>query len=174
MGQGMRSITSVLFDMDYLLHHGETQDRSSTPGSDAGIHWPPVWLDAELLHSYWPNLSGQQTVYKSKQPVCVTSSVAHSRALKFTSSVIGMLLNRIRVSWPWIDTTPPSPACWKKPWSHTGSGCLSEQQSGLVWKHPGQRAPAGPWPVPGTHAVPEKEAGVSRITEEKWIFKWGS
>lgn len=58
------SVFSGLVD---LLSHGETQDRRSPLGSDAGIHWPPVWPGAEFLRFDWLNLSGQQTVFKGKQ-----------------------------------------------------------------------------------------------------------
>lgn len=57
-------------------------------------------------------------------------------------------------NWPWIGTTPPSPACWRRPWSRIGPWSLSEQWSGLVWTHLVQRGPAEPWSALVTHAPP--------------------
>lgn len=72
------------------------------------------------------------------------------------------------VFWPWTGTTPPSRACLRRPWIRTGPWCLSEQQSGPVWTHPGPRAPAGPWCAPGTLAAPEG------VFHGGWTFRWFS
>lgn len=76
--------------------------------------------------------------------------------------------------WPWIGTTPLSPACLKRPWFHTGPWCLSEQQSGLVWIHPGQHALGGPWSGHVTHAAPKRRrGGGSEENIQKIDIQWG-
>lgn len=76
--------------------------------------------------------------------------------------------------WPWSGTTPPSPECSRRPRTHTGLGCPSEQRSGLAWTRPHPHGPAGPSAAPAAHAAPienQPQAYRLKVTSfTLWIF----